>query len=235
MFDMALRDFLVRAGFFAKLFLMGAFALLRVSPAEAATAPAAESIAKGAPLVLVFGDSLSAGYGIDAAKGWVALMAARLDARRPPARVANASVSGETTSGGRARLQKQLEAQHPDVLVIELGANDALRGLDLSQARENLMRMAKAGKDAGARVVLVGMRIPPNFGQKYARDFEAMYSEVASEQKACLVPFLLEGVADAPDARELFQSDGLHPLAKAHPRMLENAWPCVDKALAAKR
>jgi acyl-CoA thioesterase-1 len=215
--------------------LGGAVLASLLSPVAAATPSVPDIAAKGAPLVLVFGDSLSAGYGIDASKGWVALMAAKLDARKPPARTANASVSGETTSGGRSRLQKQLDAQHPAVLVIELGANDALRGLDLSQARDNLLQMAKAGKAAGAKVVIVGMKIPPNFGQKYARDFEAMYADVAAAEKACLVPFLLEGVADAPDARDLFQSDGVHPLAKAHPRMLENAWPCVDKALGATR
>jgi len=138
--------------------------------------------------------------------------------------VINASISGDTTSGGRARLPALLKQHQPTHVVLELGANDALRGFPLRSTQDNLDAMAQASQGAGAKVLLVGMQVPPNYGKRYTEDFAAVFGRVAQARKAALVPFLLKGVADRPDARDWFQPDGIHPLAKAHPVMLDNVW-----------
>lgn len=183
-----------------------------------------------APVVLVFGDSLSAAYGIDPAAGWTALLQRRLRERGHPHQVANASISGDTTAGGLTRLPAALERYRPAILILELGANDGLRGLSLEQAKRNLARMIDLGRQAGARVLLLGMRMPPNLGPLYTGKFRAMYLDLAQEKGVPLVPFLLEGVARDP---QLMQADGLHPNAAAQPRLLENVWPALEPLLTA--
>lgn len=174
--------------------------------------------------VLVVGDSLSAEYGIARGSGWVALLQQRLQRHKPAYEVINASISGDTTAGGRARLAALLSQHRPSHVLIELGGNDALRGLPLASTRENLLSMVRAAKAAGARVQLLGMQVPPNYGSAYARDFAGLFVEVARAEKTALTPFLLQGVADRPDAMDWFQPDRIHPLAKAHPLMLEQVW-----------
>ena len=183
------------------------------------------------PVVLVVGDSLSAEYGLKAGDGWVALLQKRLAEQKKPYRVVNASISGDTTAGGRSRLPTALRTHKPAVVVIELGGNDALRGLPLSMTRSNLSAMAAQAKAAGARVVLVGMQVPPNYGKRYSDDFAALYAAVAKEQGAALVPFLLAGLADAPQAESLFQGDRIHPVAAAQPALLANVWPVLKPLL----
>jgi acyl-CoA thioesterase-1 len=187
--------------------------------------------AKAAPRILVLGDSLSAEYGLRRGAGWVALLAERLRQAGRPEQVVNASISGDTTSGGRARLPALLRQHAPQVLVIELGGNDALRGLSLKSTEDNLAAMAAESQKAGARVLLVGMQVPPNYGTDYGRRFAALFGTVAQAQKTALVPFLLQGVADGPDPTRLFQPDRIHPRAEAHPRMLDNVWPELRKLL----
>ena len=181
--------------------------------------------------VLVVGDSLSAEYGISRGSGWVALLEQRLKEKNVPASVVNASVSGETTSGGRTRLPALLSKHKPDVVIIELGANDGLRGLPVAAAESNLRAMVDTSRKAGAQVLLVGMRMPPNYGRDYADKFFAMYGTLSKEVKVPLAPFLLDGVAQKP---ELFQPDRLHPLAQAHPIILGNVWPYLQPILKAK-
>jgi len=181
--------------------------------------------------LLVLGDSLSAEYGIARGAGWVALMEQRLQAQKNDTRIVNASISGETTSGGRARLPALLAKNKPDVVVIELGANDGLRGLPVAAAEANLRAMGDAARQAGAKVVLVGMRMPPNYGRDYADKFYGLYGKLAKEWKAPLVPFMFEGIADQP---KLFQADRLHPTAEAHPTILKNIWPQVAPLLGAR-
>ncbi|MBS0446346.1 MAG: arylesterase [Proteobacteria bacterium] len=182
-------------------------------------------------VVLVVGDSLSAEYGLARGSGWVALLAQRIAAQKIPASVVNASISGDTTSGGRTRLPALLKEHRPAIVVIELGANDALRGLPLDMTRANLVAMTEAAKAMGAKVVLVGMQMPPNYGRRYADDFAAIFPGVAKAEGTALVPFLLAGVADAPDAETLFQADHIHPVAKAHPRLLDNVWVALKPLL----
>ncbi|GGA74193.1 arylesterase [Arenimonas soli] len=174
--------------------------------------------------VLVMGDSLSAAYGLAPEQGWVALLAERLRAEEPGWRVANASISGETTAGGASRIAGELKRHQPDVVVIELGANDGLRGLDLDQTRANLERMVTAAKTAGAQVLLLGMRIPPNYGPDYTRGFERNYTALAEEHGVALLPFLLEPIATD---REAFQADNLHPVADAQPKLRDHVWPAL--------
>ena len=188
--------------------------------------------AAGAPAtILVVGDSLSAEYGLPRGSGWVALLQQRIDGEKIAARVVNASISGDTTSGGRSRLPALLAQHKPTHVVIELGGNDALRGLPLDTTRDNLVAMVRASRGAGARVVLVGMQVPPNYGRRYADDFAALFGTVAKAEKTALVPFLLKGVADAPNAEALFQPDRIHPSAAAHPIMLDNVWPVLRPLL----
>ena len=182
-------------------------------------------------LILVVGDSLSAEYGLPRGSGWVALLEKRLASEGIAATVVNASISGDTTSGGRSRLAPLLKMHRPTHVVIELGGNDALRGLPLASTRENLAQMAAAARQAGAQVVVVGMQVPPNYGRKYGDDFIALFADVARSQGAALVPFLLKGVADVAEADQLFQPDRIHPSAAAHPRMLANVWPVLRPLL----
>jgi acyl-CoA thioesterase-1 len=178
-------------------------------------------LAHASPTLLVFGDSLSAAYGIDQQAGWVALLQERLRQKRLDYTVINASVSGETTSGGAARIAVALAAHKPAIVVVALGANDGLRGLPLGQMRDNLAVIVRAVQKFGSRVLLVGMKMPPNYGPQYTRDFEQTYVALARQFKCALAPFLLDGVAGK---RELFLDDNLHPNAQAQPVILENVW-----------
>ncbi|WP_082607298.1 arylesterase [Lysobacter sp. Root983] len=189
----------------------------RAQPAAATPAPAA----KAARTVLVMGDSLSAGYGLAASQGWVALTAQRVAQTRPGWRVVNASISGETTAGGAARIAAELARHKPAVVVIELGANDGLRGLPLAQSRANLERMIAAAQAGKARVLLIGMRMPPNLGREYTQGFERNYAELAQRHGAALLPFLLEPIALD---RQAFQDDNLHPVASAQPKLRDHVW-----------
>ena len=184
-----------------------------------------------AATILILGDSLSAEYGIPRGKGWVALLADKLQAERPDVRVVNASISGDTTAGGRSRLPAMLDQVRPVQVVIELGGNDALRGLDLNSTENNLEAMIQACRAVNARVVLVGMQIPPNYGPDYSAKFTVMFANLAKKYRTGLVPFFLKGIADAPDATAQFQPDRIHPKAEAHPRMLANVWPEIKKNL----
>ncbi|HUP09992.1 MAG TPA: arylesterase [Caldimonas sp.] len=209
-------------------------ALAHCSALLAAALGIGHGVAADAPQrILVVGDSLSAEYGLARGSGWVALLEQRLAREHIDATVVNASISGDTTSGGRARLRPLLRQHHPTLVVIELGANDALRGLPIEETRANLVAMAEMAKTEGARVVLVGMQIPPNYGRRYAEQFAAMYADAARETGSALVPFMLKGVADAPDAERLFQPDRIHPLAAAHPTILANIWPVLEPTLRA--
>lgn len=196
-------------------------------------AAGAASAASGTtpPVILVVGDSLSAEYGLARGSGWVALLQQRLAKENVAAKVVNASISGETTAGGRSRLPALLEEHRPAIVILELGGNDALRGLPIETTRANLLAMTQAAKAAGARVLIVGMQVPPNYGRRYSEQFAAIFPEVAKAEGTALVPFLLEGVSDAPNAAELFQADRIHPLAKAQPQMLANVWPVLRKML----
>lgn len=185
--------------------------------------------------ILILGDSLSAEYGLKRGSGWVALLTQRLARERIAAQVVNASISGETTSGGRARLPALLQRHRPRQVVIELGANDALRGLPLRSSRENLSAMVAAAQAQGAQVVLVGMQMPPNYGKRYSEDFAQLFQDVAKAQRCALVPFFLKGVADREDARDWFQHDGIHPLEKAHPVMLDNVWGALKPLLLGRQ
>jgi acyl-CoA thioesterase-1 len=180
--------------------------------------------------LLVLGDSLSAAYGLAPQDGWVALLAERLRTQKPPRTVVNASISGETTAGALARLPGLLDQHKPTLVVVELGANDGLRGLPLAQARANLTKILEALRVAGARAVLVGIELPVNYGPQYRDGLRDMYRGLAREFNVPLVPFLLEGVALDP---ALMQDDGLHPKAAAEPRVLENVWGTLAPALAA--
>jgi acyl-CoA thioesterase I len=181
--------------------------------------------------LLVVGDSLSAEYGLARGQGWVALLEQRLAREMPTIRVVNASISGDTTSGGRSRLPALLKEHRPAVVVIELGGNDALRGLPLASTEQNLQAMTRAAKAAGAKVLLVGMQVPPNYGRKYNEDFARLFAATAQAEKVALVPFFLAGVADGPDADAMFQPDRIHPKAEAHPRMLATVWPVLQPLL----
>lgn len=203
-----------RRGALAAALALLAGLLLRLPPAGAA-APAR-------PTLLVVGDSLSAGYGLETGAGWVDLLRKRLETRRPAWDVVNASVSGDTTAGGLARLPALLARDHPQLVIIELGGNDALRGLSLADTRANLTRMVALSRKAGARVLLVGMQIPPNYGPTYTRRFAAIFPAVAKAERTALVPFLLAGVVSRPD---WFQADNIHPTAKAQPVLLDTVWP----------
>ena len=181
--------------------------------------------------ILVLGDSLSAEYGLPRGSGWVALLQQQLDQSHPGTSIVNASISGETTSGGRSRLPALLKQHQPTHVVIELGGNDALRGLSLAMTRENLTFMAKAARDAGARVLLLGMQMPPNYGATLTRQFAALYPDVAKATGVALVPFFLKGVGDDADPLRWFQADRIHPNEAAQPRLLANVWPELQKQL----
>lgn len=201
---------------------------LSLSPAQRSQAAQATA---PLPAILVMGDSLSASYGIRREEGWVALLEEHLIKKGVKAVVVNASVSGETTAGGKARLSTLLSKHKPTHVVIELGANDALRGQPLGQTQENLTDMVRTAKKSGARVLILGMRIPPNYGGAYAARFEGVFAKTAQDTGAALVPFMLAGVADATDQATLFLPDGLHPNAKAQSRILDTVWPELSKML----
>ena len=212
--------------------MLNIFDRLSVKLLAALLLSSAAASAYSAPkTVLVLGDSLSAEYGLARGTGWVALAEQKLRQDKIDAVVVNASVSGETTSGGRSRLPALLSKYKPDLVVIELGANDGLRGLPVVAAQTNLRAMSEAAAKADAKVMLIGMRMPPNYGRDYADKFFAMYGTLSKDIKAPLVPFMLDGVADKP---QLFQPDRLHPLAEAHPIILANIWPTLQKTIKAK-
>lgn len=178
--------------------------------------------------VMVFGDSLSAAYGLATSQGWVSLLGERIAAEKLDWRVVNASVSGETTAGGLRRLPVDLDRHRPSLVVIALGANDGLRGQPVAASRANLEEMIRIARAARAEPVLVGLMIPPNYGIEYAREFRELFPRLAKAARVPLVPFLLEGIADR---RDLFQADQLHPSAAAQPRILENVWPALAPLL----
>jgi len=184
--------------------------------------------AAAARTVLVFGDSLSAAYGIAAQQGWVHLLGERIESARLPWKVVNASVSGETTAGGLRRLPEDLKRHQPAAVVIELGANDALRGQPIAAIRANLERMIALSRQARAEPVLVGIMIPPNYGIDYAAEFRELFPSLAKKHRIAYVPFLLSGLMEDP---ELFQADQLHPTAAAQPRILETVWPTLEPLL----
>ena len=190
------------------------------------------SMPASAKTVLVLGDSLSAGYGLDAGDGWVSLLEQKLKTEGLPHQLVNASVSGETTAGGLARLPALLDRHKPAIVLIELGANDGLRALPLKQLRSNLERLVDTTRKAGAEPVLFEMRIPENYGVSYTEAFTRSFHEVAQAREAALVPFLLAAIATDPDA---FQDDGIHPSAASQPRILELIWPSLAPLLGASR
>lgn len=178
--------------------------------------------------ILVVGDSLSAEYGLARGTGWVELLRARLRDLGRPHLVVNASISGETTAGGRSRIEGLLRRQRPSIVMIELGGNDALRGLDLGATRQNLIDMVAKSRNAGARVLLLGMKVPPNYGRGYSDAFERLFEAIARDTGVAWVPFFLEGIADQ---LEYFQSDRIHPNERAQSRMLDNVWPQLQLLL----
>jgi acyl-CoA thioesterase I len=191
---------------------------------------AGSSAMAGEPVILVFGDSISAGYGLDhVEQGWVELLKTRLETQGYGYQVVNASVSGETTAGGLARLPRALEVHHPTILILELGGNDGLRALPISQMRANLKAMVQSASAAGAKVVLLGMRMPPNYGPEYTEQFRLSFSELANDKKLPLVPFLLNDIALSP---KLMQGDQIHPNALGQPILLDNVWPVLKPLLS---
>jgi acyl-CoA thioesterase I len=181
--------------------------------------------------VLIVGDSLSAEYGLRRGTGWVPLLEKKLALEKINAKVVNASISGDTTSGGRSRLLNLLKTHKPTIVVIELGGNDALRGLPLDMTAANLTAMTQAAQKAGAKVLLLGMQVPPNYGGAYGSNFSGLFTKVAKAQNVGLMPFFLAGVADVPDVAAQFQADRIHPNEQAQPRMLANVWPELKKLL----
>lgn len=184
---------------------------------------------QAARTILVFGDSLSAGYGLPQRSGWVSLLEKRLAAGGYDYRVVNASISGETTVGGKNRIESVLRKHRPDVLVLQLGANDGLRGARITDIRRHLSAIVAASQRRGAKVLLLGMRLPPNYGADYTNGFQAVFADVARQHGAVLVPFLMEGFAEK---RQLFQHDGIHPKREAQSLMLDNVWPVLEPLLA---
>ena len=208
------------------------FAWPAVTLAAPPTTPATTSAARTAPpsakTVLVMGDSLSAGYGLAANQGWVSLASLRLRSTHPAWRLVNASISGETTAGGASRIGSELQRLRPAVVVIELGANDGLRGLELASSRANLDRMIRASKSSGARVLLVGMHLPPNFGPQYTHGFDAMYQDLAKVHRVAFLPFLLAPIS--ADRRN-FQADNMHPVAGVQGKLRDYVWPALARLL----
>lgn len=209
---------LSRPAFAATVLALLAAALIAAG-AHAAAAPA---------VLLVVGDSISAGYGLPKGAGWVDLLVARIDAQRLPFRVVNASVTGDTTAGGRARLPALLAKHKPAIVVVELGGNDGLRGGSLKATRDNLDAMLGDVKKAGARAVLVGMKLPPNYGSAYTREFDALFGELAQAHRAAFVPFLFAGFGESS---EWFQPDRIHPTVAAQAKLLDNVWPVIAPLL----
>ncbi|MBC3951677.1 MULTISPECIES: arylesterase [Pseudomonas] len=186
------------------------------------------SQAAAAGTVLIVGDSISAAFGLDTRIGWVALLEQRMKQEGFTDKVINASISGDTSAGGRARLPALLAEHKPELVILELGGNDGLRGQQPTQLQQNLASMIDGSRDAGAKVLLLGMQIPPNYGPRYTNAFKEVYTNLAAEKKVPLVPFFLEGVGGVP---ELMQADGLHPAANAQQKLLENVWPTLKPLL----
>jgi acyl-CoA thioesterase I len=184
------------------------------------------------PAIVIVGDSISAGYGLAPGEVWVAQLDAKLKAEHYPHRVVNASISGDTMAGGRARLPALLYEHKPAIVLIELGGNDALRGQPLEATRANLDAMVAASQAAGAKVLVVGMKLPPNYGPRYVREFDALFADVAKARKAAFVPYLFEGFGEN---LALFQPDRIHPKAEAQPKMLATVWPTLKTLLGAPR
>jgi acyl-CoA thioesterase-1 len=182
-----------------------------------------------APTVLVFGDSLSAGYGIEVDQSWATLLQARLKEQGYEHRVVNASISGDTTEGGAARIAQAIESFSPQLIILELGGNDGLRGIPPSRMRDNLRTIIETSTDSGAAVVLLGIRIPPNYGQRYIEEFDDVFRQLATELEVPWIEFFMEGIALN---EEYMQSDGIHPNAIAQPLLLDNAWPSIHTALS---
>ena len=201
--------------------LMFGLAMSAINPAQAKT-------------LLILGDSLSAEYGLTKGTGWVELLNQRMQQNHPGWSVVNASISGETTAGGLSRLPALLKRLKPSVVVIELGGNDALRGLDLKTTRSNLKRMIQLSQQASSQVLLVGMQVPPNYGVAYTRDFAQLFTQTARDMQVPVVPFFLAGIADAPNAMKWFQADRIHPNSSAHPKMLENVWPSIQRLITSR-
>ncbi|WP_350613108.1 arylesterase [Pseudomonas sp. HY7a-MNA-CIBAN-0227] len=178
--------------------------------------------------VLIVGDSISAGFGLDTSKGWVALLEQRLKSEGFDDKVVNASISGDTSAGGLARLPAALAEHKPDLVILELGGNDGLRGQLPTQLQQNLASMIDQSRDSGAKVLLLGMQLPPNYGKRYTESFAEVYGKLAEEKKVPLVPFFLEGIGGHPD---LMQADGLHPAVSAQGKLLENVWPTLKPLL----
>jgi acyl-CoA thioesterase-1 len=195
-------------------------------------APHSARAAAGAPALLIVGDSISAGYGLPAGASWVDLLAARIESERYPLHVVNASITGDTTAGGRARLQALLARHQPAIVIVELGGNDGLRGGNLKSTRDNLDAMIAAAQHAGAKVLVVGTRLPPNYGLAYTREFGALFGELAKARNTALVPNLFEGFAER---NEFFQPDRIHPTAAAQPQLLDNVWPALKPLLGKPR
>lgn len=204
-------------------------ALLLNGPLAAADAAAGNGDRGPAPVILVWGDSLSAAYGIPRESGWVQLLQQRLREQGYPHRVVNGSISGETTAGGLARLPQALKAHRPAIVVVELGGNDGLRGLPLEQLRANLARLVRLSRDAGAQVLLCEMQIPPNYGAAYTQGFQRTFAEVARAERARRVPFLLADIATDATA---FQDDGIHPTVASQPKLLDAVWPVLHSVLS---
>ena len=204
------------------------FRQIAVIPVLAVMVFAVQVKADTQPKVLVFGDSLSAGYGIDESRGWVPLLAARLIEQNYSYEVINGSVSGETTTGGLSRLPAMLTTHEPQVVILALGGNDGLRGLPLASIRQNLGEMVRLAKKSGARVLLAGIQIPPNYGPRYTGPFFQQYEDIANQQGVALVPFLIDGIPQQP---ELMQNDGIHPRAEAQSMILDNVWPVLEPLL----
>ena len=201
--------------------LLGAL-LLGIAPGLTQAANAGkEPQAENKPVILVIGDSLSAEYGLERGSGWVEKISEKLQQESSEYQIRNSSISGDTTSGGLTRLPGALQTHRPEVVVIELGANDALRGLSLDMTRKNLNEMTTLAQESGAQVLLVGMQIPPNYGRRYTEEFRQLFSDVAQQNKAQLVPFLLDGIAANPN---YFQGDGIHPNEQAQPMLANNVW-----------
>lgn len=196
-------------------------ALIATHPATAHAVPATPPNT----VVLIVGDSLSAEYGLRRGTGWVSLLEQRLSQQHLSATVINASISGDTTAGGRSRLPALLAQHHPTHVVIELGANDALRGLPLADTRANLMAMVQTARQSGAQIMLIGIQVPPNYGRRYTDAFGAIFADIAQAEGTAWVPFLLKDVADAPEPLRWFQADRLHPTEEAQPLLLNNVWP----------
>jgi acyl-CoA thioesterase I len=201
--------------------------------AATTSTPGSNAPASHAPAsIVVLGDSLCAEYGLDRDTGWVALMRKRLAQSAPDYNVVNASISGETTTGGKTRLPAILARVHPGVVIVELGANDALRGIPLALSTSNLGSIIESSQSAGAKVLLIGMRIPPNYGPDYSEKFFQTFASLAKQYHTAYVPFLLDGLTDDPS---LFQADQIHPTAAGQPRMLDNVWPALKPLLKGVR